>query len=76
MNMKLCSECINRTIVTAKSKSGKNYREYFCSVSGARLKYLKECPLEYDLQEYEELIEKGERFDQLRYGIEMKTVHE
>lgn len=29
MDMKLCSECMNRSIIMMKSKTGKEYREYF-----------------------------------------------
>ena len=39
MDMKLCSECMNRSIIMMESKTGKEYREYFCSVSGTRLKF-------------------------------------
>ena len=59
MDMKLCSECMNRSIIMMKSKTGKEYREYFCSVSGTRLKFTKECPMSYDLQEYEKLMQKA-----------------
>lgn len=73
MDMKLCSECMNRSIIMMKSKTGKEYREYFCSVSGTRLKFTKECPMSYDLQEYEKLIAKGEAYDQLRYRKEIEA---
>ena len=73
MKTSLCLYCANRTVIKRISDTGHTYTDYICSVSGTQIKSLDKCPEDYDFEEYEELLEKGDKYDLLRYAAELQA---
>lgn len=72
MKTNLCFDCANRTAVTLVSANGLKYTDYFCSVNNMRIKSFINCPEGYDIDEYEDLLERGEKYDMFRYEAELQ----
>lgn len=70
MKSSLCFDCVNRKTITVYSSNGLTYMDYVCTINNMRIKALSDCPEGYSMEEYEELLEKGEFYDMIRYGCE------
>lgn len=69
MKTAICELCVYKiSVLSVTPKCCHSYAK--CTCCNKLIRYLNECPLGYTVEEYNDLLQKGQAYDKLRFMLE------